>query len=358
MSAERDETTAPSPERLLAEIPAGLLVVDRSGEVLLENRRLRELMGTAHEAATVSPFPPGAHRPGGAALRPEDWPVARSLRTGSEVIDEEIELRADDGDPRSLLVSSVPMRGPDHAVEGALMLVTDITDRRDRDDLREAFVDVLSHELRTPITSIYGGIALLRRRDLPRAARVSILDDVAAEAESLTRIVEDLLVVVRLQADLALARSEPVLLQRVIAAAIADERRRWPGHDFEARVPEDLAVVAGDDGLIRQVMRNLLSNAAKYGPHRGRVIVEASAGGGAVVVRVLDEGPGIPSEADDQVFRLFYRAPGTATGVAGTGIGLFVARALVEAMGGRIWANRRVEGGTEIAFRLPLYETA
>jgi signal transduction histidine kinase len=332
-----------------------LLVVDGSGEVLLENVRLRELMGTSSQAASTSPFPAGARRPGGAALRPEDWPVSRSLRTGTEVIDEEIELRGEAGQTRSLLVSSVPMRGFGDAVEGALMLVTDITDRRDRDDLREAFVDVLSHELRTPITSIYGGVELLRRRDLPQAARLTILDDVAAEAESLNRIVEDLLVVVRLQADLELARSEPVLLQRVIAAALGDERRRWPSHDFEARIPEDLAAVAGDDGLIRQVLRNLLSNAAKYGPHRGHVVVEASVARGAVVVRVLDEGPGIPPEAGDHVFRLFYRAPASATGVAGTGIGLFVARALVEAMGGRIWANRRSEGGTEISFRLPIY---
>ena len=106
MSTERAAGTSPSPERLLAEIPAGLLVVDGGGEVLLENERLRDLMGTTSRAATTSPFPPGARRPGGAPLRPEDWPVSRSLRTGTEVIDEEIELPAEAGETRSLLVSS------------------------------------------------------------------------------------------------------------------------------------------------------------------------------------------------------------------------------------------------------------
>jgi signal transduction histidine kinase len=84
-------------------------------------------------------------------------------------------------------------------------------------------------------------------------------------------------------------------------------------------------------------------------------VVAASATENAVVVSVLDDGPPIPAEGGDHVFRLFHRAPASATGFAGTGIGLFVARSLVEAMGGRIWANRRPEGGTEIAFRLPIH---
>ena len=341
------------PEQLLAEMPAGLLVLGRDGRVVFENERLRELWRPFRAPSHPGAFPDAAHRLGGAPLRPEDWPVWRSLRTGTEVIDEEIELGPADSDTVSILASSVPVRGAEDTVEGALMVVTDITDRHDHDELRAAFVDVVSHELRTPITSIYGGIELLRQRDLPPEARLTLLDDVASEAENLTRIVEDLLIVVRLQADVELARGEPVLLQRIVHAAVADERRRWPSQSFVVEVPDDLPVVEGDEALIRQVLRNLLSNAAKFGAPGGEVLVTASATPDAVVMRVSDDGPGLADSDGQYVFRLFHGAPADAPGGSGTGIGLYVSRALVEAMGGRITAMGRPEGGMEIAFRLP-----
>ena len=348
-------TEAAPAEQVLAKMPAGVLVLDSDGRLLTENDRLRDLWGSFIRRRPDDIFPADAHRPGGAPMRPEHWPVWRSLRTGATVADEEIELERPDGDSVSVLASSVPIRNEDAAIVGAVMLVTDITDRRDTDDLREAFVSVLSHELRTPITSIYGGVELLRQRDLPPATRASILDDVALEAESLNRIVEDLLVIVRLQADVEIVRGEPILLQRVLASALADEQRRWPIHHFEMHLPAGLPAIEGDDGLVRQVLRNLLSNAAKYGPHDGTILVKAEATENSVVVRVLDDGPGMPDDVSAQIFRLFYRAPGAAARAPGAGIGLYVSRALVEAMGGRIWVTGREGRGTEVGFLLPIY---
>jgi signal transduction histidine kinase len=103
---------------------------------------------------------------------------------------------------------------------------------------------------------------------------------------------------------------------------------------------EHLPVAAGDEALIEQVLRNLISNAAKYGPADGRIEVVVEAAGGRPRIRVLDEGPGIDPEEADRLFDLFYRSPRTSR-VSGSGIGLFVARRLVEAMGGSVWARPR-----------------
>jgi len=111
--------------------------------------------------------------------------------------------------------------------------------------------------------------------------------------------------------------------------------------------------VSADPTYVEQVIRNLLSNAAKYGGEGSTVHVSASAGDGEVVVRVLDDGPGFPSAETARLFDLFYRSPGTAATASGAGIGLFVCARLVAAMGGRIWAEPRDGGGAEFGFALP-----
>jgi two-component system sensor histidine kinase KdpD len=113
--------------------------------------------------------------------------------------------------------------------------------------------------------------------------------------------------------------------------------------------------VRADETYVEQVLRNLLGNAAKYAPAGATVRVEIRRARDVVEVRVLDGGPGLPPDTLERVFDLFYRVPELSRSVAGAGIGLFVSRSLVEAMGGRIWARNRPEGGAEFGFTLGLY---
>jgi signal transduction histidine kinase len=113
--------------------------------------------------------------------------------------------------------------------------------------------------------------------------------------------------------------------------------------------------VRGHDGYVSQVIRNLLSNAVKYGGDGATVEILAEGDADGVTVRVLDDGPGIGAEDADRLFDLYYRAPGTAVRAPGAGIGLFVCRRIVSALGGTIWARPRASGGAEFGFRLPIY---
>ena len=248
----------------------------------------------------------------------------------------------------------------------------DITDQKrlieDRDRLlaeehragefREAFVDVISHELRTPITTIMGLAQILARpgRADDDASRAALLEDVRSESERLHRLVEDLLVLSRIGRGRLEIEPEPLEPRRLLERAVAHEARELTSITVETDLEPDLPIVAGEATYIEQIVRNLLGNAAKYTPPGSHVVVSARKRDGHVEVSVSDNGPGIPPASIERIFELFYRDPESARSVAGSGIGLFVCATLIEAMGGRIWAGRGPHGGSEFGFTLRAIE--
>jgi PAS domain S-box-containing protein len=235
-----------------------------------------------------------------------------------------------------------------------IVVLRDVTAARQRDAVRETFIGVLSHELRTPVTTIYGGAKVLARTDssLDEETRRAIFTDIAEEAERLQRLVEDVVALNRFGEPGGEMGQEPVLLQRVVPAVVRSERSRWPGVTFVEAVPAGLPTVAADPTYVEQVVRNLLSNAAKYGGQGSTVSVVLEHQDGEVALRILDDGPGVEPDETERVFELFYRSPATAGATSGAGIGLFVCARLVAAMGGRIWARPRPDGGSEFGFAL------
>jgi two-component system sensor histidine kinase KdpD len=208
------------------------------------------------------------------------------------------------------------------------------------------------------VTTIFGGAKLLARErsTLDDETRLGIFRDIHEEAERLQRLVEDVVALNRFgegSGDIGDIGREPVLIQRLLPRVVESENGRWPGVTFRLQVASGLPTVSADPTYVEQVVRNLVSNAAKYGGLDSTVVIEAERGQGEVIVRVLDEGPGFPIEERDRLFELFYRSARTATQAGGAGIGLFVSARLVAAMGGRIWAAQREDGGSEFGFALP-----
>ena len=223
--------------------------------------------------------------------------------------------------------------------------------------LRDAFIGVISHELRTPITTIYGLSKMLRQRgaDLDPEVMVSTIEDVEAEADRLQRLVEDLLVLSRAERGAVDIDGEPLGMTRILRRVVEAERARLPGRIVELEASEALPLVIGEETYVEQVVRNLLTNAAKYSNPAAPIRVVVEAADDELVTRVLDEGIGIADGDTDRVFELFYRSTSATRMAGGAGIGLFVCRQLVEAMGGRIWAAPRSPVGTEVGFALPAH---
>ena len=232
-----------------------------------------------------------------------------------------------------------------------------VTREQQQSELRDAFNSIVSHELRTPITAIYGGAKVLarRHRELDEATRQELIDDLEAEADRLYRLVEDLLVLSRSEYGTVERADDPVALPRVVERVARSEQPRWPGVRFAVKAAS-VPTARGDETYVEQVTRNLLSNAAKYSPAGSTVEVEIDEDAEGVRARVLDSGVGVKAEEAERLFELYYRSPDTAQMVGGAGIGLYVCRALVEAMGGRIWAAARPAGGAEFGFVLGRYE--
>ncbi len=230
-------------------------------------------------------------------------------------------------------------------------MTVDITERKQAEQLRDAFLSVLSHELRTPITTITAGAQFLAARgeQLEAADRGELTGDIAAEAERLNRMMDDLLVLARTERGVDLTARGPILVQRRLEVVLAGVAAEWPNREFAAEVPEFVPAVSGDDGYLDQVLWNLLGNAAKYG--RRRVTVRVETQGEEVDLTVSDDGPGIPPADRERIFELFTRLEQT-TRLPGTGIGLFVARRLVDAMAGRLTVGDGPDGGA--AFRVTL----
>jgi len=228
-------------------------------------------------------------------------------------------------------------------------------DRRSA-ELREAFVGVISHELRTPITTIYGLARILRQRGeaFDPAARAEAIADIEAESDRLYRLVEDLLVLSRAEGGRVTIESEPINMSRLVRRIVDAEAQRLPDREFLVSAPAGLPLIEAETTYVEQVIRNFLTNAAKYSPSTEPIEIVVDAAGERVSVRVLDRGIGVEEATADRAFELFYRTPEASRAAAGAGIGLFVCRQLVEAMGGRTWMQGREAGGTEVGFWLPV----
>jgi len=249
---------------------------------------------------------------------------------------------------------SEPEPGPHRRPLRSVGVVADITDRRQADELRDVFLGMLSHELRTPVTAIFGGSQLLRRPQLDDAARREIVDDIVSESERLERLVENLLVIARAERHVVEGGKDPVLIGPMMDRIIADKRRRWPEAVIVLDAPHGLPPARWDEGSFELVTRNLISNAIKYGAD-GEILVRARQAGTEVELTVSDRGPGVPADDPSRLFDLFYRSDDARRRAQGAGIGLFVVRALVESAGGTTWARNRPDGGAEFGFRVPTF---
>jgi len=309
-----------------------------------------------------------------ALVHPDDRAaVEQELRAALDtgVYDEEYRIRLPDGHVRWTRGAARVFLDEQQQPLRMVGIAQDVTERRaveaEREQLLDAerragelgqvFIGIVSHELRTPITMILGGAQLLQRleQSLDAEKRRELTDDIEAEAERLYRLTEDLIVLTRVERGGLDLGSEPVHLRRVLEQVVKSESARWPGVDIELKADLDLPVVVGDVTYVEQLARNLVANAAKYNGPGGQIVVATHPTETEIEVRVLDRGPGVAQEDLTRVFDLFYRSPNTAKLAKGAGIGLFVCAQLARAMGGRVWAANRPDGGSEFGFALRQY---
>jgi len=221
---------------------------------------------------------------------------------------------------------------------------------------RDLLLGIISHEIRAPLTTIFGNAHLLLRRleDLDAESRTRAISDIREEAERLNRLVENMLLLARAGGQAPIP-TEPVLLERVLAEVVSEHHKRFVTRDIAVSIkPVGLMAEAQPD-YTKQVIQNLLGNAEKYSPEDKKIDVRVRCSGlNEMKISILDRGPGVPAAESEIIFQAFYRSDRTATAVAGAGIGLAVCKLLVQAQSGRVWMQPRRGGGSVFAFTLPV----
>ena len=257
--------------------------------------------------------------------------------------------------PLPVGITYAPLLSNEGVLINVIATVRDITRFREAEELKSTFISVISHELKTPVALIKGYVGTLRREDAiwDREIVQDSLAVIEDEADRLTELIENLLDATRLQTGtLSLNRSD-VSLQRT-AERVADRfRTQVSRHSIVVSFPPEFPIILGDENRLEQVFYNLLSNALKYSPKGGDIRITGQVRPEQVVICVNDEGPGIAPEDIPHIFDRFYRSSDASRTTKGAGLGLFLARAVIEAHGGRIWADPKSGHGARICFSLP-----
>lgn len=339
-------------EATLTSTPDPLFVVSRDGQPDIRNPAAEAL---AHLPEFAGGFPPGIAGPlaevlaRGEHYHPTDYGRVITVRVGRE---ERHYL------PRILAIGDTLAE-----FRGAAVVLQDVTKFRLLDDAKTNLVGTVSHELKTPLTSLRMAVYLLleQRPAGLTSTQQELLESARDDADRLLRMLDNLLDLSRLEAGVSALDLHPVAVAELLEG-IAREARGFieaSGQTLTVNISDGnaLAVLPVDIGRLRHVFMNLLTNAAKYSPPGGVIRLEAGAGPeGFLRFAVRDTGEGIPPGAAGHVFDRFYRAPGQTK--TGAGLGLAIAREIVVAHGGSIACNSRVGEGTEFYFLLPIRTAA
>ncbi|HVZ88253.1 MAG TPA: PAS domain S-box protein [Polyangia bacterium] len=341
---------------VIDEMPDGVIVFDGDGKTVLINRALRAFarddVGTREP--TGDPSILDFRLPSGETVEFPDLPPALALARGESSVCRELALRARDGRLVPILMSAAPIHDGSGAITGATTIIQDITALRETERLREEWTSVIAHDLRQPVTTMSLSAASLARwcqggGEKEQKAIVRIQSGL----ERLSRMIDDLLDVSLIDAKRLSIRPEDVYLRPFIESVV--EALGDAGLGNRIRVVGEPGLRARlDTQRIQQVLTNLLTNALKYGDPKGEILIQIHDRVVSLEVAVSNRGPGIAADDMQALFSRFGRSPGArATGTPGIGLGLYIAKGLVEAHGGRIWVESTPGQSTTFHFLVP-----
>jgi signal transduction histidine kinase len=244
---------------------------------------------------------------------------------------------------------------------GGGLLLRDITREKELDEMKSQLLSTVSHELRTPLASIKGFATTLLRQDVEwdKETRREFLAIIDQESDRLSELIGNLLDMSRVEAGTLRVEPEPINLAPIIQETASEFQMMTHDHQLQVHLPAHLPLVMADPRRARQVLRNLVENAVKYSPEGGPILISTQVQAGDLQVSVCDRGIGIEPQQLDHVFDRFYQVDSASTRkVGGSGLGLSICEAIVQAHGGRIWVESEPNVGSTFHFTLPLAPAA
>ena len=347
---------------LVESSPVGVMVVDAATRTFASvNREAERILGMSPEpGSTLVRYHEVAiyRRTDGKKYAGHERPLARALDRGEVVRAEEIMFDLPDGRTVTTLVNATPIYSDDGRIVSAVAVIQDMTPLEEVERLRNEFLAMVSHELRTPLTTIKGCTSVvLNSTSRPNTSELlqyfRMIDE---QSDNLRDLVNNLLDMTQIEAGALSVTPEPADVKALVEEARLAFVRRGAPNPIEVSLAPDLPPIAADRQRIVQVLNNLLSNASKCSHAGSPIRMSASRDDFYVVISVTDEGRGISADQLPSLFKKFSRSDdeGRDRSTAGEGLGLAICKGIVEAHGGRIWAESDGAGrGTRITFSIP-----
>jgi PAS domain S-box-containing protein len=288
-------------------------------------------------------------------LKPEDLPAQVAASTGKEVAPYETELIFENGKKLHMLLAAQPLIGADGKVRGSVAVGTNITEQKQAMAIKDEFISMVSHELKTPITVIMGALSTATDERVPQAEAKQLIEDAIVHSDIMANLIENLLELSRQQSGRLIMQSQPVNISEITRSVIKRLQIKSTLHQLTDNLSPGLPLVSADPLRVERIIYNLVDNAIKYSPDGGEVKVSVHQEGDMLVISVSDQGLGISREDQSRLFQSFERLGARVNGsIQGTGLGLRVCRILTEAQSGKIWVESEKDKGSTFFFTLPI----
>ena len=340
---------------IIDQMPEGVILLNDKGGIEAMNQAVLSLASTDANAVDI----PGmgalfeVQRPDGSPVSSDEYPVTRALTRGEITTDQEMQVRRKDGRFVPIIASAAPVRDGEGRITGAVAVVRDITALKELERQREEWASIIAHDLRQPVAAIAltAESLLGQRNDKLALQERRAVERIRSASQRLSRMIEDLLDSSRIEAKRLSIQTRDVDFCAIIEAVVESHRET---NAIRVAGEPDLRVWVDPD-RVHQVLDNLISNAVKYGRPNAEIRIEWFDRGDRLEVVVTNQGAGIPAEEMPQLFSRFGRThDARARRTPGIGLGLYIARGLVEAHGGRIWAESVPGKSTSFHLTLPM----
>jgi len=344
-------------QTIIDQLPVGVVITDKHGKIVQANKKIDALMGFKFPVGfTVGQEVLLDTKNKGKTLNPSEGPLALTLRTGKPVIDNELRVTRKDGKHLHLQVSAVPIYNKDGKLIAAASITNDVTAQRELEKRKDDFVNMASHELKTPITSmkLYIETFLSKSHSIKDERSIKIINRIKYQMEKLQDLVTDLLDVSRIQTGKLVFRKEEFVLNTLIEETVAGLQEAAKNHTISFTETKPVIVYA-DRFRLYQVLTNLLTNAIKYSEEGSPIKMKLTNSNNKATVAVKDNGIGIPKDQQRKIFdRLYQVTDAKEKTFPGLGMGLYISREIIRRHRGSIWVESEKDKGSTFYFSLPL----
>lgn len=344
-------------QSILDQLPVGIVVANPDGTITHANKQLMAILGTkipiGHNVYT-KPLVQSTYNKKTATQN--DSPLVHVLKTGNPVIRKEFTIHTQTGKKKYVLISSSAIHNAQNKIIAGASIVSDITQHKILEERKDDFVNMASHELKTPITSIKIYLNSLQKQlnENGDPKSLSLVNRLHDQTQRLQKLVNDLLDVSRLQTGVLTIAKDEVKLHELVKEVV-DILRTSTKHENIKIAKNDQILIYADKLRLYQVLTNVLSNAIKYTPESGKIVVSLKKNGKNALVTIKDSGIGIAKEEHRKIFQRLYRVGEEKERTfPGFGMGLYIVQEIIKKHRGKIWVESEKGKGTTFSISLPL----